>query len=62
MVLALVGVSMLIFILVRVIPGDPIALAPGPMADKEKETIEEFCHKMGFDRPTYIQYLVYVGG
>jgi len=56
----LIGVSMLIFILVRVIPGDPIAAALGPMADKE--AIEELRRQMGFDRPIYIQYLVYVKG
>jgi peptide/nickel transport system permease protein len=60
MVLVLVGVSMLIFILVRVIPGDPIAMALGPMADKK--AVEELRHQMGLDRPIPIQYLVYVKG
>lgn len=60
MVLVLVGVSMLIFILVRVIPGDPIALALGPMADRK--AVEELRHQMGLDRPIPIQYLVYVKG
>lgn len=60
MFLVLVGVSILIFILVRVIPGDPIALALGPMADKK--AIEELRHQMGLDHPVYIQYLIYVKG
>jgi len=60
MVLVLIGVSMLIFVLVRVIPGDPIAAVLGPMADKE--AIEGLRRQMGFDRPIYIQYLVYVKG
>src|SRR4030042_6090884 len=60
MFFVLVGVSMLIFILIRVRPGDPIALALGPMADKR--SIEELRHQMGLDRPIPIQYLVYVKG
>ena len=60
MFFVLVGVSMLIFVLVRVIPGDPIALALGPMADKK--SIEELRHQMGLDRPIPVQYWVYVEG
>jgi peptide/nickel transport system permease protein len=60
MFFVLVGVSMLIFILVRVIPGDPIALALGPMADKK--SIEDLRHQMGLDRPVPVQYWFYVKG
>ena len=60
MVLVFVGVSILIFILVRVIPGDPVASALGPMADKK--AIEELRHQMGLDRPIPIQYAIYVKG
>jgi peptide/nickel transport system permease protein len=59
-VFVLVGVSILMFFLVRVIPGDPIANVLGPMATKE--TVEKMRHEMGLDRPIYIQYLYYVKG
>jgi peptide/nickel transport system permease protein len=58
MFLVLVGVSMLIFILVRVIPGDPIAVALGPMADPK--AVEDLRQKMGLDRPVPVQYLLYI--
>lgn len=60
MFLVLVGVSMLMFALVRVIPGDPIALVLGPNATKED--IEKMRREMALDRPIHIQYLQYVQG
>jgi len=60
MFLVLIGVSILMFILVRIIPGDPIATALGPMATKE--SIQKMRHEMGLDRPIYVQYLLYVKG
>jgi peptide/nickel transport system permease protein len=60
MFFVLVGVSVLIFILARVIPGDPVATAIGPMADKK--AIEELRHQMGLDRPLPVQYAIYVQG
>jgi len=60
MFFVLVGVSMLIFILVRVIPGDPIAMVLGPRADPK--TIEELRHQMGLDRPIPVQYVFYIKG
>lgn len=60
MVLVLVGVSILIFVLVRVIPGDPIAVALGPMADEK--SIAQLRQQMGLDRPLPVQYLMYMRG
>lgn len=60
MVFVLIGVSMLMFFLVRVLPGDPIALSLGPRADEE--TIKKMRHEMGLDRPIHIQYLNYLNG
>ena len=60
MILVLVGVSMLMFCLVRVIPGDPIATALGPMADEEAR--QKMRRQMGLDRPIPVQYVLYVKG
>lgn len=60
MFLVLVGVSILMFVLVRVIPGDPLANALGPGADKE--TIEAMRREIGLDRPISVQYFLYVKG
>jgi len=60
MVLVLVGVSILMFVLVRIIPGDPIATALGPMATQD--SIQKMRREMGLDRPIHVQYLLYIKG
>lgn len=60
MVLVVLGVSIIMFIVVRVIPGDPIAKALGPGADAE--SIQKIRIQMGLDRPIPIQYLHYLKG
>jgi len=59
-VCALVGLSILMFFLVRVMPGDPIRLVLGPMAGEEE--VEKLRHQMGLDQPLHVQYLHYVEG
>ena len=58
MVGVLIGVSILMFILVRIVPGDPIAAALGPLATKE--ATKQIRHEMGLDQPIHIQYIIYV--
>jgi peptide/nickel transport system permease protein len=56
----LVGLSILVFAIARLLPGDPIGLAAGPnasAADIERLTVE-----FGFDKPLPLQYLDYVSG
>lgn len=60
MMLVIVGVSMLMFVLVRVIPGDPIAKALGQGADAA--SIKKMRDQMGLDQPIYIQYFRYIEG
>jgi len=57
---ALVGLSILIFVLSRVIPGDPARLALGP--DATVEQVRQLREEMGLDRPLVTQYVRYVGG
>lgn len=48
----------LVFLLVRVIPGDPALVVLGDYATEE--TLREFRHEMGIDRPLSIQYFEYL--
>jgi peptide/nickel transport system permease protein len=50
----LFGLSVVIFVIARVVPGDPARLALGPLATKEQ--LERFRQSMGLDKPLYEQY------
>jgi peptide/nickel transport system permease protein len=54
MLLTLIGISILIFVLTRVLPGDPARLALGPEANEEQ--VQELRHALRLDRPLPIQY------
>ncbi|WP_053384828.1 ABC transporter permease [Leucobacter celer] len=57
---AIVGASLLAFFLLRVAPGDPVALVLGPFAtDEAKAALRE---QMGLDLPVWTQYIRYIGG
>ena len=58
LVLVLVGISLVTFVLVRVVPSDPAATFAGPRARAEQ--IAQARHTLGLDRPLYVQYGVYV--
>lgn len=57
---ALVGLSMLIFVIARVMPGDPARLALGPEASQEQ--VEKLRAELGLNLPIHIQYVRYMGG
>ena len=54
------GLLVLIFVVSRVIPGDPVRLALGPEATKEQ--ITTYQEKLGLDRPLPAQFGHYVAG
>lgn len=54
----LVGVSILIFIIARVIPGDPARIALGPMASQEQ--VANLRQELYLDRPLVLQYVEFV--
>jgi peptide/nickel transport system permease protein len=56
--LTLLGVSAIVFVLSRVIPGDPAQLAAGDQATPEM--VETFRKEYRLDRPLYEQYLGYL--
>lgn len=56
----LVGLSILIFIIARVVPGDPARLALGPRTPEV--TVQKLRQEMNLDEPIYLQYVLWVKG
>lgn len=59
----LVGVSLLTFLMMHLLPGDPVQylFAVSQGEPPAPEQVAELRHQLGLDRPIYEQYLVYVG-
>jgi len=57
--LALFGVTLLVFILSHVVPGDPARLAAGPQARQEQ--VDSVRKEYGLDKPVPEQYVMYMG-
>jgi len=56
----LLAVLTVIFLAVRVVPGDPAAVLLGEEADAR--TLERFRERMGLDKPILTQYFEFLGG
>ncbi len=56
----LLGLSVLIFVVSRVIPGDPLRLALGTEATEEQ--VQQLRQQTGLDRPLVVQYITYMAG
>ena len=55
----LLGLSLVVFFIIRAIPGDPAQIILGQAASKE--AIDELTKSLGLDQPWYIQYFHYLG-
>ncbi len=55
----LLGVSIVVFGLIRMIPGDPVIVMMGDRASPEQ--VEQVREEMGFNRPIAIQYVEWMG-
>jgi peptide/nickel transport system permease protein len=60
MLIVLLGISVLTFVLSRVVPADPARLVAGPRASAEG--VEQVRRGLGLDRPLPEQYLRYMSG
>ncbi|MCZ4274156.1 ABC transporter permease [Maritalea porphyrae] len=58
----LLGVSILVFLMIRLIPGDAIAIMLGANTEITPERIAELEARLGLDKPMYIQYFDWVTG
>lgn len=56
----LLGVSIIVFLMLSLSPGDPARLALGMNAKPEQ--IEAFNHENGLDQPVLVQYVNYMKG
>jgi dipeptide transport system permease protein len=57
----LIGVTLVAFGLIRLVPGDPIAIMMGERA-LDETTHARLMHELGLDQPLWRQYADYVGG
>ncbi|KQV68304.1 ABC transporter permease subunit [Rhizobium sp. Root1220] len=55
-----VGVSLIAFAFIRLLPGDPVMLMSGERV-MAPERHAEIMHDLGLDRPIYVQYFDYLG-
>jgi peptide/nickel transport system permease protein len=55
-----IGLSLLVFVIGRILPGDPVQLAAGPQATREE--IEALRTEFGLDQPLLVQYAHYAKG
>ncbi|MEI5908535.1 ABC transporter permease [Bacillus spongiae] len=56
----LVGITIIVFLIIHAIPGDPAQVILGQQATKE--AIEALRSSLGLDNPLYVQYFDYVKG
>ena len=58
--ISIVGVAALVFALLHVVPGNPVAALLGDRADPEK--VERVSKALGLDQPLYVQFGNYLLG
>ncbi|MGM0924361.1 MAG: ABC transporter permease [Bacillota bacterium] len=56
----LIGMTLVVFSIIRAIPGNPAQVILGQRATQE--AIEKLTQQLGLDQPWYLQYFDYVGG
>jgi len=59
--LLLIFTSVVIFVVLRVIPGDPTSVKLG-LPGVSRQQVEELRHQLGVDKPIAVQYVSWLGG
>lgn len=62
LVFVLFGVSIIIFLMIRLIPGDAVTIMLGANTDITPERVAELRSRLGLDQPFYIQYFHWISG
>ncbi|HWN03859.1 MAG TPA: ABC transporter permease, partial [Candidatus Dormibacteraeota bacterium] len=57
----LLGVSVLTFLLIHLIPGDLVTILLGITASQNEQTRQALIHALHLDRPLAVQYLLWLG-
>ncbi len=60
LLMVLLGLAVMIFVIARIVPGDPARIALGPLATAAQ--VEELRQEMGLNDPFYIQLWNYLSG
>lgn len=60
-VLVLLLVSVIVFIAVRLCPGDPVASKIGAHGDFSPENYQRVAAELGLDKPYVVQYVIWIG-
>jgi peptide/nickel transport system permease protein len=60
MVVAVVGVTLISFLISHAVPADPIVSNLGQQASERPEIVQAFKEKWGLDKPLYVQYLTFL--
>lgn len=61
LVVVLFGVSIIVFLMIRLIPGDAVAIMLGANTEITPERMAELKSRVGLDRPIVEQYLLWAG-
>lgn len=62
LVFVLIGVSIVVFLMLRLIPGDAVDIMLGANVDITPERIEALRQRLGLDQPFYVQYWDWLSG
>ncbi|GGK48709.1 ABC transporter permease [Salinarimonas ramus] len=62
LVVVLFGVSVVTFLMIRLVPGDAVAIMLGANAEVTPERMDELRARIGLDQPILLQYLDWIGG
>ena len=60
-IVVLWGAATLVFLAFRVIPGDPVSVMLGPLAQVSEEVKDGIRAELGLDRPPLEQYAAFIG-
>src|SRR3954447_10191144 len=60
LLLTLLIISLAIFVILEVLPGDPAAIMLG--TSSQPDTLAALRHQMGLDQPALVRYLAWIGG
>lgn len=60
LIVMLLGVATLVFILTKMIPGDPVVANLSQRALNDPEVVAAYRAKYGLDQPVFVQYILYI--
>ncbi len=60
LVAALLVASLVVFVVLQILPGDPALVILGP--DARPDTLAALRHQLGIDLPVWLRYLRWIGG